>query len=104
MSFLGGWVFDPGYNEPDGSILFGSNGASNLGRYSNKEADSLISALGSGGVKALHAYENYLAKQLPGLWMPASDTGIAAVNSKLKGVFSLDPLENIYPEDWYFVK
>jgi len=26
------------------------------------------------------------------------------VNSKLRGVFPLDPLENVYPEDWYFVK
>jgi hypothetical protein len=36
--------------------------------------------------------------------MPQTDTQIAAVNGKLKGVFPLDPLENVYPEDWYFVK
>ncbi|HTW05052.1 MAG TPA: ABC transporter substrate-binding protein [Streptosporangiaceae bacterium] len=105
MAYVGeAWLFDPGYNEPDGAILFGSNGPSNLGGYSSPEADTLIGRLGSGGVQALYAYQNYLAKQLPGLWMPQTDTQISAVNSKLRGVFPLDPLQNVYPEDWYFVK
>jgi peptide/nickel transport system substrate-binding protein len=63
-----------------------------------------MNKLGSGGNSALFNYQNYLAKQLPGLWMPQTDTAIAAVNGKLKGVTPLDPLENLYPEDWYFVK
>jgi peptide/nickel transport system substrate-binding protein len=105
MAYVGeAWLFDPGFNEPDGSILFLSNGPSNLGGYSNSTADALMNKLGSGGNSALYAYQNYLAKQLPGLWMPQTDTAIAAVNNKLKGVFPLDPLENIYAEDWYFVK
>jgi peptide/nickel transport system substrate-binding protein len=99
-----GWYFAPGYNEPDGSILFGSNGPSNLGGYSNSTANSLMSKLGSGGLPALYTYENYLAKQLPGLWMPQTDAQISAVNSKLKGVLPQDPDGNMYPEDWYFVK
>jgi peptide/nickel transport system substrate-binding protein len=105
MSYVGeAWLFDPGFNEPDGSILFLTNGPSNLGGYSNTTADALMNKLGSGGNQALFAYQNYLSKQLPGLWMPQTDTAIAAVNSKLQGVFPLDPLENLYPEDWYFVK
>jgi peptide/nickel transport system substrate-binding protein len=105
MAYVGeAWLFDPGFNEPDGSILFGSNGPSNLGGYSNSTADALMNKLGSGGNSALYSYQNYLSKQLPGLWMPQTDTAIAAVNGKLKGVFPLDPLENIYPQDWYFVK
>ena len=105
MAYVGeAWLFDPGYYEPDGAILFGSNGPSNLGGYSNPHADTLINALGSGGISALYAYENYLATQLPGLWMPQTDTQISAVNSKLRGVFPQDPLDNLYPEDWYFVK
>jgi peptide/nickel transport system substrate-binding protein len=98
------WLFDPGYNEPDGAILFGSNGPSNLGSYSDPAADTLIAKLGSGGIPALRAYQNYLAQQLPGLWMPQADTQISAVVSKLRGVFPQDPLDNIYPENWYFVK
>jgi peptide/nickel transport system substrate-binding protein len=98
------WLFDPGYNEPDGAILFSSNGPSNLGGYSSNEADADIAQLGSGGITAFYKYENYLAGQLPGLWMPQTDTQISAVNSKLQGTFPQDPLENIYPQDWYFVK
>jgi peptide/nickel transport system substrate-binding protein len=105
MGYIGeGWLFDPGYNEPDGAILFGSNGPSNLGAYSSPKADSLIGQLGSGGIPALYAYQNYVARQLPGLWMPQTDTQISAVSNKLAGVFPQDPLDNIYPENWYFVK
>jgi peptide/nickel transport system substrate-binding protein len=105
MSYIGeAWLFIPGYNEPDAAILFGSNGPSNLGSYSNPKADALIGQLGSGGISAFHAYENYLAGQLPGLWMPQADTQISAVINKLQGALPQDPLSNIYPEDWYFVK
>jgi peptide/nickel transport system substrate-binding protein len=98
------WLFDPGYNEPDGAILFSSQGPSNLGGYSNQKTDNLISQLGSGGIDAFYNYENYVSTQLPGLWMPQTDTQISAVNSKLQGVYPQDPLGNVYPEDWYFVK
>jgi peptide/nickel transport system substrate-binding protein len=105
LGYLGGsWVFTPSYNEPDGAILFGSNAPSNVSSYSDPKADALIAHLGSGGIPALYAYQDYLAKQLPGLWMPRTDTQISAVTSNLKGVLPMDPLNNIYPEDWYFVK
>jgi peptide/nickel transport system substrate-binding protein len=105
MSYVGeAWLFDPGYNLPDGAILFGTNGPSNLGGYANPTANSLIDRLGDGGLSALYSYQNYLATQLPGLWMPQPDTQISAVNGKLRGVYPQDPLENIYPENWYFVK
>jgi peptide/nickel transport system substrate-binding protein len=99
-----GWFFDPGYNDPDGSVLFASGGADNGGSYTNPTADSDMSKLTSGGYPALYDYENYLAKQLPVLWMPQFDQQISAVSSKLKGVFPQDPDGNIYPENWYFVK
>ncbi len=99
-----GWYFNPGYNDPDGSVLFGSTGVDNGGLYSSATANALISKLGSGGYPALYAYENYIAKQLPMLWMPQLDEQISAVSSKLRGVFPQDPDGNIYPEDWYFVK
>jgi peptide/nickel transport system substrate-binding protein len=99
-----GWYFNPGYNDPDGSALFASTGVDNGGLYSNATANALISKLGSGGYPALYAYEDYIAKQLPMLWMPQLDEQISAVNSKLQGVFPQDPDGNVYPEDWYFTK
>jgi peptide/nickel transport system substrate-binding protein len=99
-----GWYFDPGYNDPDGAVLFGSTGVDNGGSYSSSMANGLISKLGSGGYSALYAYEDYLSKQLPVLWMPQLDAQISAVNSKLHGVYPQDPDGNIYPENWYFTK
>ena len=99
-----GWYFDPGYNDPDGSVLFASTGVDNGGLYSSATANALISKLGSGGYPALYAYEDYIAKQLPMLWMPQLDNQISAVNSKLQGTFPQDPDGNIYPENWYFTK
>jgi peptide/nickel transport system substrate-binding protein len=98
------WLFDPGYNEPDGSVLFSATGSGNLGGYSNPQANADMNLLGSGTLSDFYKYENYVSKQLPGLWMPQTDTQISAVNSKLQGVYPQDPLDNVYPEDWYFVK
>jgi len=99
-----GWFFNPGYNDPDGSALFETGGGVNGGSYTNPTADSLMSNLASGGFQALYSYQNYLAKQLPVLWMPQFDQQISAVNSNLRGVFPQDPDTNLYPENWYFVK
>jgi peptide/nickel transport system substrate-binding protein len=105
MNYYGqGWYFDPAYNDPDGSALFDSTGASNSSGYSNPTADALMSKLAPGGLPALYAYQDYLAKQLPVPWMPQLDGQISAVSNRLKGVFPQDPPSNIYPENWYFVK
>jgi peptide/nickel transport system substrate-binding protein len=105
MGYVGeGWLFDPGYYEPDGAILFGTGGPSNLGGYANPQANALIDRLGDGGLSALYSYQDYLAGQVPGIWMPQTDTQISAVNGKLRGAYPQDPLDNLYPEDWYFVK
>ena len=90
-----GWYFDPGYNDPDGATIFQSTGSSNGGSYSSPTADALISKLSSGGYPALYKYEDYLATQLPVLWMPQLDNQISAVSNKLKGVYPQDPDGNI---------
>ena len=99
-----GWYFDPGYNDPDGSVLFATGGVDNGGSYSNPTADADLSKLASGGYPALYNYENYIARQLPMLWLPQLDGQISAVSDKLQGVLPQDPDGNVYPEDWYFVK
>jgi peptide/nickel transport system substrate-binding protein len=99
-----GWYFDPGYNDPDGSVLFATGGVDNGGSYSSSTADALMNKLESGGYPALYSYENYIAQQLPVLWMPQFDAQISAVSDKLQGTQPQDPDGNIYPESWYFVK
>jgi peptide/nickel transport system substrate-binding protein len=99
-----GWYFDPGYNDPDGSVLFATNAVANGGSYSNATANADMAKLAAGGYPALYKYENYIADQLPMLWMPQFDEQISAVSDKLQGVFPQDPDSNIYPENWYFTK
>jgi peptide/nickel transport system substrate-binding protein len=99
-----GWFFDPGYNDPDGSVLFATNAVDNGGLYSSATADADMANLAKGGYPALYKYENYLAQQLPVLWMPQFDAQISAVSDKLQGWLPQDPDTNIYAENWYFVK
>lgn len=105
MNYYGqGWYFDPGYNVPDGGAIFDSTGSSNTVGYASSQADALIARLHSGGNAALYSYEDYLSKNLPVLWMPQFDAQISAISSKLQGALPQDPLGNIYPENWYFVR
>jgi peptide/nickel transport system substrate-binding protein len=99
-----GWYFNPGYDDPDGAVLFATGGVDNGGSYSNPTADALINNLASGGYNALYKYEDYIAKQLPMLWLPQLDAQISAVSDKLQGTNPQDPDGNIYAENWYFVK
>jgi peptide/nickel transport system substrate-binding protein len=99
-----GWYFDPGYNDPDGSVIFATGGEDNGGSYSNATADALMGNLEAGGYPALYKYEDYIAKQLPVLWLPQFDAQISAVSNKLIGTLPQDPDGNIYPENWYLVK
>jgi peptide/nickel transport system substrate-binding protein len=99
-----GWYFDPGYNDPDGSVLFATDGVDNGGSYTSHTADALMNKLEAGGYPALYKYENYLEQQLPVLWLPQFDAQISAVSDKLQGTLPQDPDGNVYPENWYFVK
>ena len=65
-----GWVYAPDYY-PTGGGLFNTGGGSNYGGYSNPEMDRLIAATTRGkGLKTLYAYQNYVARQLPVLFLP----------------------------------
>jgi len=104
MNYYGqGWYFDPGYNVPDGGAIFDTSGSSNTTGYSKAQADRLIGQLHTGGNSALYAYEDYLSKNVPVLWMPQFDAQISAISSNLRGTVPQDPLGNVYPENWYFV-
>ncbi|APZ44735.1 peptide ABC transporter substrate-binding protein [Acidihalobacter ferrooxydans] len=66
-----GWVYAPDYY-PSGGGMFNTGGGSNYGAYSNPKMDKLIAATTHGkGLKTLYAYENYAARQLPVLFLPA---------------------------------
>jgi peptide/nickel transport system substrate-binding protein len=98
----GGWTYgvDP---YPTGDQLFGTGSGSNFGNYSDPQADKLISAT-IHGPGTLTAYEDYLASQLPVLWMPQPAYQISEISSNLHGTQPQSPIEGLTPENWYLTK
>ncbi|TDO91394.1 peptide ABC transporter substrate-binding protein [Enemella evansiae] len=101
LSFFGSqssWYF-PVY--ASGERLFASTGAVNLGSYSDPKADQLIDETQfSGDESAMTAYNDYLAKELPVLWMPNPVAQVSAYKSDITGIEPQDPTLEVYPQDW----
>ena len=100
----GGWVYGPDYY-PTGEEIFASGAGSNFGGYSDPEADTLIKATNtSSSLAALYNYENYLAKNLPGIWQPSTQLRLEEVGKNVCGFTPQNPLFTWVAEDWYFCK
>jgi peptide/nickel transport system substrate-binding protein len=104
----GGWIYAPDY-EPTGDELWSCVGSgasaqyagSDSGGYCDPQAQSdIIATETSDNVSAMYTYEDYLAKQLPVVWMPTSYAQLSEINKDLKGATPQDPLLQIYPENW----
>jgi peptide/nickel transport system substrate-binding protein len=100
LNYGNGWTYgvDP---YPTGDQLFETGSGSNSFNYSDPEANKLINATVHGTVN-LNAYENYLAQQVPALWMPEPDYQISEISNKLQGTNPQSPIESLTPENWYF--
>ena len=101
LSFFGSqgsWYY-PVY--ASGERLFATDAPVNLGLYSNAEADKLIeqTQFSSEG-SAMQEYNDFLAKDLPVLWMPNPVYQISAYKTGLQGIEPQDPMNLMYPEDW----
>jgi peptide/nickel transport system substrate-binding protein len=109
MEYWGaGWIYSPDYY-PTGDELWscfgtGSNlqyAGSDSGGYCDPQADSdILATETSNDVSAMYTYEDYLAKQLPVVWLPVSYGQLSEINKDLMGTGPQDPLLQIYPEDW----
>ena len=51
-------------------------------------------------LSAEYDFENYVATQLPILWLPNSDYQVSAISTSLKGITAQDSTAHIYPETW----
>ncbi len=101
MQWWGVWSFEPDY-EPTGGELWGSHGAANYGTYANRQNDKNISAThASSALSAMHTYEDFLAKQLPVVWLPQGDY-LWLISPKLHGAMSTatDPYFQMYEQNW----
>lgn len=98
----GGWIFAPDYY-PTGDEIFSTGAGSNGGAYSNATNDSnTVATTQSNDVKALYTYEDWLAKDLPVIWIPVADSSLSVVKKTLHGWDPQDPILQLYPENWYF--
>jgi peptide/nickel transport system substrate-binding protein len=98
----GGWTFgvDP---YPTGDQLFASGSESNFANYSSATADKLINATVH-GTASLAAYEDYLAYQVPVLWMPMAPYAVSEILDSLHGALPQSPIESLTPEFWSLSK
>ena len=94
----GGWLF--GVNPyPTGDQIFGTGSGSNFSNYSSATADNLIDQTVH-GTASLAAYQNYLANQVPVLWMPHAAFEVTEVSTKLHGAIPQSPILSLNPENW----
>jgi peptide/nickel transport system substrate-binding protein len=100
----GGWTFSPNYL-PTGDTLFLNGSANNAGGYNDATNNSLIAATlkartPSAFDSAMYQWEDYLAGQLPVVYMPNS----ASLIETIKGL-DIGPQNsalNITPEMWFY--
>lgn len=93
----------PLYPADNGNFI--SDGPFNSGGYSDPRADSMINAtLQDSGTQSFYSYEDYIARQLPWLWLPLRE-GLEVYKSDLGGFAPLNPFTSANdPENWYFTK
>jgi len=100
----GGWVYVPDYM-PTGGEIFAGGAASNNGGYNNPINNNNIKKTHTAnGYAAMFNYENYMATNLPVVWIPNQDYSLSEVKNTLRGWDPQDPYLNIYPQDWYLTK
>ena len=97
----GGWIF----NHPTGENLFQSGAGTNFSNYSDARADELIArTVETDDLEALHEYQEYIADQVPVLFVPSFPQRLLEVAANLRGITPVNPFAFINPENWYYVE
>ena len=98
--FLGGWQYGLPLNYPVPSVVFGCGGFY-VGGFCSPKVDQLMAkAEVSQSVKALYPLEDYLAKDLPVIWLPLQPYQLSAISNRLHGVDPQNTQGLITPEFW----
>ena len=72
---------------------------------SDRRADELIArTVSSDDLAALHDYQDFIAHQLPVIWVPNFPFRLLEVDKRLRGVEPLNPYGLLTPENWYFAE
>lgn len=96
------WNYGAAYQYPSGAGIFGPKNYWG-GGYSSATTDRLINASDTySGLSYLHSYENYVSRQVAGLWLPSPAYQISVVKDTLKGWSPQQVFGDEMPERWYF--
>lgn len=95
----GGWLY--GVNPiPVGDQQFLCGAGSNFGQYCSTVNDANIHAVQhQAGLAPMTRFENFMAQQLPVLWMPYRPYQLSMIKKTLHGV-QQSPILSLTPEDW----
>jgi peptide/nickel transport system substrate-binding protein len=97
----GGWVYE---FYPTGEAIFQTGATSNWGAFRDPRADELITrTVTSDEPDAMYEYQEYVAEQVPVLWMPSFPLRLLEVAHNLRGCEPINPCGMINPENWYYV-
>jgi peptide/nickel transport system substrate-binding protein len=99
----GGWLY--GVNPlPVGDQQFLCGAGANFGTYCDNTNDANIHGVqNQPGIQPMTQFEDYLAKQLPVLWMPYRPYQLSMIKKTLHGV-DQSPILSLTPEDWSLSK
>lgn len=101
-NWLGGWTFAPDFL-PTGGELFSTGSGSNAGYYSDPVNDANIARTHTAATtreetSALYQYQNYLAEQLPAIWVPQAPIQLTVYKKQLQGLVPQDVFGMIEPQ------
>ncbi|HJP74019.1 MAG TPA: ABC transporter substrate-binding protein [Pseudonocardiaceae bacterium] len=101
MGFLGYNTFN---SVPTGDQFFIPGASQNVNGVNDSQLTTLVqNSLTSTGNDAFLSYETYAAKNLPGSFNLPDPYKVFAVSKNMGGV-TINPIQSITPEDWYFTK
>lgn len=111
MSTWGGWGYVPDYY-PTGDEIFVGGAGGDPDNYANRVATSLITATytapGSASQATLDRYQNYMARELPVIYLPEPQgtliTGWPVVSARDLAGVSINPFGLLNPETWHFTR
>jgi peptide/nickel transport system substrate-binding protein len=100
-----GWSYSPDYF-PTGEEIFETGAGSDVGDYSTPTDDANILATNTAPTAsaehtALVKYQNFLAENLPCLFMPNTPLQFTMYKKDLQGFLPQDVYDILYPQDYY---
>jgi len=98
------WTYGPDFL-PTGEELFVPGAVDDSGGYSSATNDANVAATNTAPNQAaeiqdLYKYQDYLARQLPVIYMPLGTIQLTMYKSNLKGLVPQDSFDVIYPQQY----